>query len=362
MAAPIDVNGTGFFFHFGAYTGLVPSAFYDNITTAFRARTFVAQGTDAATQFKLGLAFNATTASGQTDDLTIGESYLVVVKYQYVAGDLNDEVSLFVFEQGDDISDEPATPTLGPFLGTQADAPALQAACLRQYDFNPNIVIDGLFVKNGWDIETCLPTTGTDTRTECTSYTWIDGNTYDESNSTATFNIVGGAANGCDSLVTLDLTIINVNTDVTLAGNTLSAVATNAMYQWLDCNNNNAEINGEQGATFSPDLSGNYAVEVTQNGCADVSICTQVSLADIEELSKAGFLIHPNPSKGFFTVSWSETENKTIRVLNALGQEIRTVHTYGVQMNLNIKLLSGIYFIELSGENQPALRQRIIIE
>lgn len=173
---------------------------------------------------------------------------------------------------------------------------------------------------------------------------------------------MGGAANGCDSLVTLDLTIINVNTDVTLAGNTLSAVATNAMYQWLDCNNNNAEINGEQGATFSPDLSGNYAVEVTQNGCTDVSICTQVSLAEIEELSKAGFLIHPKPSKGFFTVSWSETENKTIRVLNALGQEIRTVHTYGVQMNLNIKLLSGIYFIELSGENQPALRQRIIIE
>ena len=50
---------------------------------------------------------------------------------------------------------------------------------------------------------------GTDTQTACGSYTWIDGNTYTASNNTATFNIPGGAANGCDSLVTLDLTISN---------------------------------------------------------------------------------------------------------------------------------------------------------
>ena len=48
---------------------------------------------------------------------------------------------------------------------------------------------------------------GTDTQTACDSYVWIDGDTYTTSNNTATFNIVGGAANGCDSLVTLNLTI-----------------------------------------------------------------------------------------------------------------------------------------------------------
>ena len=50
-------------------------------------------------------------------------------------------------------------------------------------------------------------TTGTDVITACDSYTWIDGITYTASNNTATFNIAGGAANGCDSLVTLNLTI-----------------------------------------------------------------------------------------------------------------------------------------------------------
>lgn len=33
--------------------------------------------------------------------------------------------------------------------------------------------------------------TGTDTRTECTSYTWIDGNTYTSSNNSATYFYIG---------------------------------------------------------------------------------------------------------------------------------------------------------------------------
>src|SRR5690606_13959419 len=53
----------------------------------------------------------------------------------------------------------------------------------------------------------CGTITGIDTINSCGSYSWIDGITYTENNSTATFNIEGGAANGCDSLVTLNLTI-----------------------------------------------------------------------------------------------------------------------------------------------------------
>jgi uncharacterized delta-60 repeat protein len=51
------------------------------------------------------------------------------------------------------------------------------------------------------------PATGTDVISHCGPYTWIDGNEYTTSNNTATFTISGGAANGCDSIVTLNLTI-----------------------------------------------------------------------------------------------------------------------------------------------------------
>lgn len=51
----------------------------------------------------------------------------------------------------------------------------------------------------------CSPTMGTDVQSACSSYTWIDGNTYTSSNNTATWSLTNAA--GCDSIVTLDLTI-----------------------------------------------------------------------------------------------------------------------------------------------------------
>ncbi|MBU3714140.1 MAG: gliding motility-associated C-terminal domain-containing protein, partial [Ferruginibacter sp.] len=49
--------------------------------------------------------------------------------------------------------------------------------------------------------------TGTDRIESCVPITWIDGNIYSTSNNTATYTLVGGSVNGCDSIVTLDLTI-----------------------------------------------------------------------------------------------------------------------------------------------------------
>ncbi|QIA08903.1 gliding motility-associated C-terminal domain-containing protein [Draconibacterium halophilum] len=55
---------------------------------------------------------------------------------------------------------------------------------------------------------TILETTyGTDTQTVCKEFTWIDGNTYTENNNTATYTIENAA--GCDSIVTLNLTILD---------------------------------------------------------------------------------------------------------------------------------------------------------
>jgi gliding motility-associated-like protein len=68
---------------------------------------------------------------------------------------------------------------------------------------------------------------GTDTQTACNSYTWIDGTTYTVSTTTPTFTIVGGSSAGCDSVVTLNLTI---NTTVT---STDIQTACNS-YTWID--------------------------------------------------------------------------------------------------------------------------------
>ena len=67
--------------------------------------------------------------------------------------------------------------------------------------------------------------TGVDVQTACDEYTWIDGLTYTASNSTATFTLTNAA--GCDSVVTLDLTVnyANASTDVQTACDE---------YTWID--------------------------------------------------------------------------------------------------------------------------------
>jgi hypothetical protein len=51
------------------------------------------------------------------------------------------------------------------------------------------------------------PTTSIDEQVACDSLTWIDGITYYESTNIPTYTYVGGNAAGCDSVVTLHLTI-----------------------------------------------------------------------------------------------------------------------------------------------------------
>lgn len=58
-------------------------------------------------------------------------------------------------------------------------------------------------------------TYATDTQTACDSYTWIDGNTYTASNFTAQWTLFNVA--GCDSIVTLNLTIQHTSAPTELA-------------------------------------------------------------------------------------------------------------------------------------------------
>jgi gliding motility-associated-like protein len=58
---------------------------------------------------------------------------------------------------------------------------------------------------------------GIDVQSSCGPYTWIDGIEYTSSTNTPTFTIPNGAANGCDSLVTLNLTITPAPSEPTLA-------------------------------------------------------------------------------------------------------------------------------------------------
>ena len=108
---------------------------------------------------------------------------------------------------------------------------------------------------------------GTDTKVVCDSLVWIDGNTYTSDNSTATFVLQN--ISGCDSVVTLNLTInkltsLDAGQDVSVClGESVILSASGAeTYVWSGGVNNGVE--------FSPPTGTNtYVVTGTDaNGCS----------------------------------------------------------------------------------------------
>ena len=81
--------------------------------------------------------------------------------------------------------------------GTQPQAPTL--ACWQNANFNSNTC--------NWTVSGVPPAVGVAIIASCSPIVWVDGITYSTSNYTATHTFVGGGVNGCDSIVTLKLTI-----------------------------------------------------------------------------------------------------------------------------------------------------------
>lgn len=86
---------------------------------------------------------------------------------------------------------------------------------------------------------------------------------------------------GCDSIVTTTVNVTIVDTSVTVTGTLLSSNNTNSLYQWLNCNNNNAIITGANNQIFAPNSSGSYAIKINTNGCIDTSSCISIDMCNI---------------------------------------------------------------------------------
>lgn len=127
-------------------------------------------------------------------------------------------------------------------------------------------------------------TTNTITPVVCDSYTSPSGN-YTWTMSGSYMDTIPNAS-GCDSIISINLTVNTVDNGVTQVAETLTADQSGGLYQWLDCDNNYAIINGETNQSYTPAVTGNYAVEVTMNGCADTSACFFVDYTGLEELTK----------------------------------------------------------------------------
>jgi plastocyanin len=189
-----------------------------------------------------------------------------------------------------------------------------------------------------------------DIQTACGPFTWIDGVTYDEDNDEATFILQNAA--GCDSTVTLDLEITEVDTDVEeVDENTLEAEEDeDATYQWLDCGDNYAPITGETNATFTTETSGEYAVEVSIDGCTDTSDCyTITSTVGINDLAaQYGIQLFPNPTTNKLTISLEGIDVVDMVLLDIQGKVLMQKTGLFNQDRINLSAyVAGTYFVRI---------------
>jgi hypothetical protein len=155
-----------------------------------------------------------------------------------------------------------------------------------------------------------------------------------------------------------------VNVGVTNTSPTLTANATGAAYQWLDCDSAYVAIAGATTQVFAPLVNGNYAVEVTENGCVDTSACEAVYNVTVmeAELSKL-FHLYPNPTEGSVTV-WVPNETKVtaskVRTLSGRVILEKTWESEG-QFTLSIEGDAGVYFVELYNQAGLVGVERVLL-
>jgi hypothetical protein len=235
---------------------------------------------------------------------------------------------------------------------------------INTVDFDPGVGVFNMTSTGVRDVfvqklKLCVSSTGTDTRTECSPFVWIDGNTYTANNTTAQDTIFGGSSTGCDSIVTLNLTITTVDTSVTQTGTDLTANEMVATYQWLDCDNNYAEIPGATFRTYYVLANGTYAVEVTSFGCVDTSSCYNVIVTGVaENVINNNITIYPNPVKNQLTITVENEKIKSIEIINVAGKVIMKENNPTKTINVS-NLSKGLYFIQVQTEKGVGVKRFI---
>jgi len=194
------------------------------------------------------------------------------------------------------------------------------------------------------------------------TYTFPDGTTGTETGSHASVftNIFG-----CDSIINTNLTVHQVNVEVTLTDGTLTASSTEGTFKWLDCDNGNSVIEGATSASFTPEVTGNYAVEVTEGTCTEISSCEYVEVVGIYEKMMNGLRVYPNPGNGIFMVDLTifEAGQVGVEVFDITGQRLHSEQlNTGSSQVLNISHLSqGMYLLKVS-DRSGTYEKTIVIQ
>lgn len=155
---------------------------------------------------------------------------------------------------------------------------------------------------------------------------------------------------GCDSIMTINLTIHRANTSVSQNRSTLTAASLTGTYQWLNCDQNFTAVPGETQRIFTATANGNYALQISDSLCTDTSVCYEITTVGLVKTTAINqFIVYPNPGSGTFNIVLPYIcHDVVIKVRDISGKLVYT-GTYESlsECMINFDCSKGIYLLEI---------------
>jgi Concanavalin A-like lectin/glucanases superfamily/Secretion system C-terminal sorting domain len=167
---------------------------------------------------------------------------------------------------------------------------------------------------------------------------------------------------GCDSVITVNVTIPVINDSVTINGNNITAVQNGATYNWFDCSSGYVTIAGAVSQTYTITSSGNYAVSIQMSGCIDTSDCVLAFFVGLEENGLKNLSVYPNPTNGEIYIDGQFEGN--LSIMDSKGDlvyETRLMGNSNSSISLPVSIQSGMYFMVFQNDRVNFRRKVLII-
>jgi len=185
---------------------------------------------------------------------------------------------------------------------------------------------------------------------------WTESGTY--------YDTLTNAA-GCDSVIVTHLTIDTLNTAVIYneADGSLTSLATNANYQWVNCDHGYQPISNATDQSFFPGEFGSYAVILSVSDCIDTSTCIFAGPNGTKDLWLAnGLSIYPNPAQDNIIMKFTDNlKNGQMSIFDVNGRDVFQIMSVNDrELQLHLELDAGVYFVRIKSDGRYILAKLVM--